>query len=391
MRLVIVASHPVQYQSPLFRELSRRCDLHVLFAHRATASDQAAAGFNVAFEWDVDLTTGFEHSFLANAARRPGLEEFAGCDTPGIGDALRRLAPDAVLLMGWHLKCYWQAIWAAKRLSIPVMVRGDSHLETPRSIAKRLAKAVVYPLALRLFDRALYVGERSRAYWEHYRYPRDRMFFSPHCVDNDWFAEMASPSARASFRQQHSIDPNERVFLFVGKLVPGKRVADLVAAAQAVRMAGCDISIMVAGSGPLEPEIRELAADMGVRLIALGFCNQSQMPSVYAAADALVLPSESETWGLVANEALACGRPIIVSDACGCAPDLAADRTAGRVFRHGNVDHLAHTLRCVLDNPPSRQQIETKARSYSLAAAARGILDALPVRSDLTFPRNPHV
>lgn len=391
MRLVIVASHPVQYQSPLFRELSRRCDLHVLFAHRATASDQAAAGFNVAFEWDVDLTNGFDHSFLANAARRPGLEEFAGCDTPGISDALRRLAPDAVLLMGWHLKCYWQAIWAAKRLNIPVMVRGDSHLETPRSIAKRLAKAVVYPLALRLFDRALYVGERSRVYWQHYRYPGRRMFFSPHCVDNDWFAEMASPRAGALFRQQNAIEADDKVFLFVGKVVPGKRVADLVAAARTVQMTGRKIAVMVAGSGPLEREICELASEMGVRLIALGFRNQSQMPSVYAAADVLVLPSESETWGLVANEALACGKPIIVSDACGCAPDLATSESAGRAFRHGDVEHLADTMRSVLDAPPSRQEIETTARRYSLGAAADGIIAALPPHRSTSVTRHMHV
>lgn len=388
MRLVIVASHPVQYQSPLFRYLARRCDLHVLFAHKATGSDQAAAGFNLAFEWDVDLTSGFEHSFLENIARKPGLEEFAGCDTPGIGKALRRLAPDAILLMGWHLKCYWQAIWAAKQLTIPVMVRGDSHLDTPRTIAKRVGKAAVYPLMLRAFDRALYVGERSRRYWEHYRYPPSRMFFSPHCVDNDWFAERASSDARALFREQNSINADEHVFLFVGMLISRKRVSDLVAAARLVQMTGRKLLVMVAGSGPLESEIREFAEANGVRLIALGFCNQTQLPSVYAAADVFVLPSEIETWGLVANEALACGKPIIVSDACGCAPDLGADECAGRVFRHGDVAHLAETMRSVMDAPPSRQEIEATARRYSMDAAAEGIVAAIPVSHNSSLRRD---
>ena len=132
MRLSIVTSHPVQYQTPLFRELARRCDVHVYFAHRATSQDQAAAGFNVAFDWDVDLLGGFEHTFLENVARQPTLERFAGCDTPSIAAEIARYRPAALLLMGWHLKCYWQAIYGARRAGIPVMVRGDSHLETPR-------------------------------------------------------------------------------------------------------------------------------------------------------------------------------------------------------------------------------------------------------------------
>ncbi|MET0272346.1 MAG: hypothetical protein ABW360_05100, partial [Phenylobacterium sp.] len=124
MRLAIVASHPIQYQAPLFRELSRRADVTVFFAHQASASDQSKAGFGVGFEWDVDLLSGYRSQYLRNVAREPGLDHFGGCDTPSIAAELRQAPFDAVLLMGWHLKAFWQAIWAAKRLGIPVMVRG---------------------------------------------------------------------------------------------------------------------------------------------------------------------------------------------------------------------------------------------------------------------------
>jgi hypothetical protein len=89
---------------------------------------------------------------------------------------------DALMLTGWHLKSYVQAILAAKRAGIPVMVRGGSHLGTPRHAAKRMAKAVTYPALLRLFDAALYVGVRNRAYYEHYRFPPRCLFHAPHCV-----------------------------------------------------------------------------------------------------------------------------------------------------------------------------------------------------------------
>src|SRR5579864_3745687 len=101
MRLAIVASHPIQYQAPLFRELARRIDVAVFFAHRATDADQASAGFGVGFHWDVDLLSGYEHHSLENVARRPGLDRFAGCDTPSIAEELTRSRCDALLVMGW--------------------------------------------------------------------------------------------------------------------------------------------------------------------------------------------------------------------------------------------------------------------------------------------------
>jgi glycosyltransferase involved in cell wall biosynthesis len=378
VRLAILASHPIQYQAPLFRELARRVDLMVFFAHQASRKDQADAGFGVGFEWDVDLLSGYRHTFLDNVAKRPGLDHFAGSDTPSITAHFARQRFDAVLVMGWHLKCFWQAIWAAKRAGLPVMVRGDSHLKTPRTGLKRVGKAVVYPLALRVFDAALYVGEHSRRYWEHYGYPRHRLVFSPHCVDNAWFAARATPQAGAALRAAHGIAQDAKVVLFAGKLLPFKRPADVLGAARVLATKGRPVAVMIAGAGPLADEITALAAATGVRLINLGFCNQTEMPRAYAAADVLVLPSDGgETWGLVANEALASGTPIIVSDACGCAPDLAADGLAGRVVPLGDIDALAAAMIDLLDRPPGRRAIGDKIGRYSLTAAADGVIEAV--------------
>lgn len=376
MRLVVVATHPIQYHAPLFRELAGRVDLHVLFAHRATPDNQAAAGFGVRFDWDIDLTSGFSSSYLNNVSQRPGLDAFGGCDTPEVAADIERLKPDALLVQGWHVKSFWQSIYAARRRKIPVMVRGDSQLQTPRSRLKIAVKEVVYPLALRAFDAALYVGENSRRYWEHYRYPRDRMFFAPHCVDNDWFAERATPEARAGLRQSCGIAEDAFVVLFAGKLAPLKRPLDIVDAVARCRAAGRPVEMILAGSGALEGAVRAHAAQLNAPIHMLGFCNQTQMPAAYAAADVLALASSSETWGLVANEALACGRPAIVSDACGCAPDLVGDGVAGRIFRCGNVGGLASSIADLMERPASPTEIARKIGVYSLKAAADGILSA---------------
>lgn len=378
MRLAVLSSHPIQYQAPLFRTLAERLDLTVFFAHRATSSDQARAGFGVGFDWDIDLLTGYAHEFLQNVSRRPGLDHFGGCDIPDIGPRLRDGAFDAVLIQGWHLKAYMQTVFSAKCQGLPVIVRGDSHLESPRSIVHRLAKFLSYPVFLRLFDAALYVGERSRAYWTHYRYPSSRMFFSPHCVDARWFTAHSTHEARAELRERLRIAPNAKIALFAGKLIDFKRPFDLVAAAGRLKVQGLDVGILVAGSGPLETELTSLARTASVAIYSLGFCNQSKMPSVYAAADLLVLPSDSrETWGLVANEALACTRPIILSNAVGSAPDLAADGLAGCVFPCGDVSALADAIARTLNHPPSPTAVATKSAQYSLESAADGIVRAV--------------
>jgi glycosyltransferase involved in cell wall biosynthesis len=377
MRLAVVASHPVQYDAPLFRELAKRIDLTVFFGHRATPIDQSKAGFGVTFEWDVDLLSGYSSSFLRNVAKRPGIERFGECDTPEIGIRLREGRFDAVLLTGWYLKCFLQALFCAKRQQIPVLARGDCHLETARSRFKRTMKSIMYPPLLRSFDAALAVGKRAHAYWTHYHFPESHIFFSPRCVDTEWFATRATHEAGAALRARLGIAPASELLLFAGKLVAFKRPLDLIGAAARLNAEGRRVEVMVAGAGPLKEQMAIHARDAGVVLHLLGFCNQTEMPAAYAATNVLVLPSEGrETWGLVANEALACGCPIVVSDAVGCALDLVVDGRTGKVFHVGHVTELAHAIAELLDYGPSSQEIAAKSAAYSLDAAANGILRA---------------
>lgn len=377
-RLAILASHPVQYYAPLFRELARRCEVRVFYAHVATPDNQAAAGFGTAFQWDVDLTSGYQHTVLRNIAKQPGTDRFSGCDTPEIGVRLRECRFDAVLALGWHLKSMLQGVWAARQLGMRTLVRGDSHLATPRSLLKTWVKSLTYPRLLRAFDAALYVGARNRAYYDHYQYPSDRLFHSPHCVDTERFAAGATGAARAALRGRFGIADDEHVLLFAGKLVPFKRPIDVVEAAAQLRANDFPVRVLIAGSGPLETEVRTCAAALRVPLDILGFVNQSGMPAAYAASDVLCLPSDGrETWGLVCNEAIASGRPIVVSETVGCAPDLAADRNVGRTFKLGDTDGLVAAIAETISRPPSHSCLSRVAAAFSLKAAADGIEDAL--------------
>ena len=388
MRLAILATHPVQYQAPWFRHLARRMDVEVLYAHRQNGNGQAKAGFGVPFEWDTPLLEGYVLRWLRNVARSPGIDTFAGCDTPELAEVLRPTQFDAVLILGWNRKCHLQAAVACWRQGLPLLSRGDSHLRTPRSWARRLAKYVPYRLLLPRCAAHLYVGRANREYLRHYGVPDSRLFFSPHGVDNTVFAAEAE-RARAegvdrALRSELGIGPTDFVVLFVGKLIEKKRPQDLISACGRIRAtsSGRPVRAVVVGDGPLRGAVEAAAGPWSDRIRFVGFRNQSELPRWYAMADALALPSSEETWGMVVNEAMACGVPALVSDAVGCAEDLIENGRTGCVFSVGDVDGMTEglvRLEALLrrDLEGVRRDLRARTADYSLESATKGLEEAL--------------
>src|ERR1700676_4506299 len=379
MRLGVVTSHPIQYQAPLFRALAERVNLHVYFAHRATADNQAEAGFGAGFDWDTDLTSGFPHTFLRNIAARPSITRFGGCDTPAVGSALAEDRIDALIVYGWHFKSFLQAARAAKLLGLPVITRTDSYLDAQRSALKRLAKALSYPVVLRWFDGFLATGTRAVEFLRHYYIPVSRIFVVPYCVDNDFFAKgaTAARSVRDRIRAEHGAASNELVVLFVGKVIERKRLDVLLDALSSLAKQGLKLRLFIVGTGDLESEVRRQALLLGVPTAFIGFVNQSGLAAIYAAADLLVLPSQVDTWGLVVNEAFACGLPAILSDRIGCAPDMIQENLTGRIVPVGNSDALAAAIREFsgrVHDPTVRDALAAMAARYSPGRSAEAIV-----------------
>lgn len=142
--------------------------------------------------------------------------------------------------------------------------------------------------------------------------------------------------------------------------------------------------LLVTGSGELQRQIEQYARDHDLPVSFSGFLNQSEMPRAYAACDCLVLPSDyGETWGLVVNEAMACGLPAIVSDRVGCGPDLVEDGETG--FRHafGDTASLAAGMsRLAALTNEQRSEMGARARQrvmsgYSVERAAERTVEAV--------------
>jgi glycosyltransferase involved in cell wall biosynthesis len=381
MRIGILTSHPIQYQAPWFRELTKLATLEVFFAFQPSAEEQAA-GFGGAFTWDVDLLSGYRHRFLVNHAPRASANHFSGCNTPEISGIIRDEHFDAFIVCGWNLKSFWQAIRACRRQGVPVLVRGDSQLGMQRSRAIRAVKALVYPALRGQFDGFLSVGTRNREYLRHYGAPADRIFFAPHFVDNEWFREKAQQARpeRNSLRNRWTADPETTVALFVGKFIPKKRPLDFLNGVRHARQKGGKVVPVLVGSGEMEPALRQYAEAEEIPAIFEGFRNQSELPACYVAADVLVLPSDfGETWGLVVNEAMGCGLPAVVSDAVGCAPDLIEEGVTGFTFPLGESEALGECLLKISSLAPSKLQdaLSAKLEVYSAQTCARNTVAAV--------------
>ncbi len=264
MRVAVVTSHPIQNHAPWFRALAEAVDLEVLFCHRQTGGGQAAAGFGRAFDWDVPLLEGYRHGWLDNISAQPNVSSFRGCDTPGVAKALREGRFDACIVTGWYLKSYIQTVRACWRQNVPVLMRGDSHLGTPRTLLTTAAKYLPYRWMLGRIDAHLYVGQANRAYLRHYGVPDSHLFFVPHFVDNDRF-DRAARRARedgtaARFRATIGVPPDATVFLFAGKFLPDKRASDFIHALTGLRACGRLVHGLMIGAGPEDAALR-LQAD----------------------------------------------------------------------------------------------------------------------------------
>ncbi|MFN9112157.1 MAG: glycosyltransferase family 4 protein, partial [Bacteroidota bacterium] len=197
----------------------------------------------------------------------------------------------------------------------------------------------------RHIDYALFVGKENRNYFEKHAVRADKLKFSPHAVDNDFFAfnEEESNQKALEWRQRLGIKNDEFVILFAGKFEEKKAPTLLIRAF--LNSSNPKLKLLMTGNGILESEIKSMAAS-NKNVIFLNFQNQQNMPILYRMADIFILPSKGpgETWGLSVNEAMACDRPVIVSDKVGCCPDLVENGKTGYIFPSNSIESLINLM-----------------------------------------------
>jgi len=238
-----------------------------------------------------------------------------------VGDA------DCVVIGGWNQPAFWSAVVAAKLRRTPVVAWVES---TDRDRRSGRLEQLKRPL-LRVLDAFVVPGSASRDYLARLGVPPDRITVAPNAVDQRIFAAAARTRTNGPVR-----------LLGVGRLAVEKGFDTLLQAAD-----GLPVEIQLAGSGPEESRLRRLA---GANVAFLGQVERDALPALYANADIVVMPSRSDPWGMVLNEAALAGRPLVSTDAAGAAHELIEDGVNGFRVPAGDVRALRDALRRLVED-----------------------------------------
>lgn len=341
---LLVYLEPTPYILGLIEQL-RRCSPWRL--------EVAFLGKDLSQDWKLQLPTGFR---LATGspieALRAVLRE--------IGDPQLRL----LHLCGWggHAALVPAMMKAAAR-GIPVVVESDTQAPFDEPVVRRVVKRLAYPLLFRLPKMFLPGGSRQRHYLRSYGVPDARSRIVQMTVDVEaiaGFARQFLAQHRLAWRAARQIDAGDVVFLFVGRLEEHKGIRELMAAFRQLDGDTPSSRLVIVGDGALRDEVRRRAV-ADPRIFAGGRLQGAELMQAYCSADVFVLPSEFEPWGLVVNEAMASGLPVIVSDRVGCADDLVGGRDTGLVYRPSGEAALAHAMRQLLTDHDARTRMGANA------------------------------
>jgi 1,2-diacylglycerol 3-alpha-glucosyltransferase len=255
---------------------------------------------------------------------------------------LGELDPSVVFVPGYYtLPGLAAALWGRVHRRRTVLMSESTRMDHPRTWWTEALKKILLRL---LFDYAIAGGAPHAQYLRDLGVPADRIAGCYDVVDNDFYAE-AADRARNAGRPAGFSAPAE-YFLYVGRLAEEKNVSCLIGAFDAYRRRGGDASLVIVGDGPLAQPLKDLAARSScpAYIHFAGMKSAAEIAVYYAFARGLVLPSTTEPWGLVVNEAMAAGLPVIVSIRCGCVDDLVEHRVNGFVFDPFRMEDLVEAL-----------------------------------------------
>ena len=276
---------------------------------------------------------------------------------------LNRTRPQFLIIFGYDYLADWAAVVWAKLHRVPCVMVSETH---------RLDRARVFPkeAVKRLFvagcDAGLVAGQRHKVYLEELGMPAKRIFVYQGVggFDGEFylrtFAELEK--RRSEFRRELGINGN--CFLFVGRLAPEKNLHRLLGAFSRLRQeqAG-QWQLVLMGSGPQREELQaRIEREKIPGVIFPGFKVKEELLQYYAAADVFVLPSTSEPWGLVVDEAMAAGLPVVVSNRCGCYPDIVHDGVNGHAFDPEDEDALYRLMLGYVDGSFDRDKMGASSK-----------------------------
>lgn len=369
-RVVIITEIIAPYRIPVFNALAREItiDLHVIFLSKTDASLRQWR----AYEDEIR----FSYEVLPSWRQRIG--KYNILLNHSLAGALHNADPDLIICGGYNYLASWQAMrWAAHH-QVQFLLWSESTASDRRS--RHLMVESLKKLFFRNCAAFVVPGKSAQDYLEQMGVPRKNIFIARNAVDIGRFSEIGRKARAEAARARHELVLPERYFLFVGRLVREKGVVDLIQAYGELPPEMRErIGLVFAGDGPMRAELEARARDVYPGTVRFtGFVDRDGLAPIYSLAECIVLPTYTDTWGLVVNEAMACGLPVICTRVAGCAVELV--QSNGRLIEPGNVPELRRAMMEIAADPVLRNgmsaQSEEMIREFSPEVWASGIVEA---------------
>lgn len=365
-RTLVLHNEIAPYRLPVFEALARECDLTVYFCQERAPGRRWSSATG---------SFSFRHAVLPS--RLMSLGRFGSLVwNPGLARRLREAGPFDVYLAGENLQnalSVRTVLAAARRQQAPfVLWSGQVEGERAQSHRGRVGRWLVEAHRQALYrssDGFLAYGSAAREFLLRRGVPRERISCGAQVVPSD-------PPLPVQPTKEALGYGRKLVVLSLGYLTPRKGLDSLIQAFREV--AHPDALLVIAGAGESLASLRALAGGSEA-IVFPGYLEGPAKAMHFALADVFVLPTLHDPWGLVVNEAMAYGLPVVVSERAGCARDLVRDN--GIVVPAGDVSSLREALRRLLGEPALRRAMGERSRAiiraYDVPRARDDILRAL--------------
>ena len=299
---------------------------------------------------------------------------------PTIFLRLIKYSPDVLIIGGYyHPSCLLAMLYAKifKRQAI-LWCESTKNEQRFNQVFKRAYKRWF----LANCDWFVAAGKASFEYLISLGVKQEKISVAPNAIDNDCFAMVCEEykAGKQAFKKIKGYP--EKIILYVGRLIEQKGVLDLLKSFQMLAREQSNLGLLLVGSGEAEKKYKDFCQENILKNVFFaGFVHQEELPLYYAIADIFVLPTHSDPWGLVLNEAMACKLPVISSDVAGAACNLIQHGENGYIFKKGDIRQLAVYLKDLLSDERKSFSMGLKSseiiKSYSPSKCAQGFIRAI--------------
>jgi glycosyltransferase involved in cell wall biosynthesis len=372
-RLVVITEIIAPYRIPVFNALAMRNDIDFQVAFLSETDPSLR-------QWRV-YKDEIQFHYTVLPAFRWRLGKYNLLINRGVHTMLDRMRPESILCGGYNYLASWQALRWAEKHGVPFLLWSES-----TAADQRRRTPIVEFFKRRFLSRCsgfVVPGKASAEYLHQFAISDSTIFRAPNAVDHAFFVERAQRARVQAESLRKELDLPQRYFVYVGRLVRAKGVFELVEAYAKLDAAlRGKIGLVLVGDGRARSELEQRASRVQPGAVRFaGFVQKENLVPYYALADAVILPTHSDTWGFVVNEAMACACPIIVSAVAGCVPDLVEEDWNGKIIPAHDVGQITSAMKFLSEHDQLRLQMATRSAQridgYTPEKCAAGIAQAV--------------